>query len=260
MAWGTLKLIGLRLQAQNFFYCPTSSDQCFDLNEERKWGFGQILSVSLTTLPLWAIYAKIYGITCLLSNHASLIVMKESNRKMSKKAHPVSRRPSRLPCQSFDHFGCFETAWFPKLIMLCFGMALVIAADLLVRFGSTHSSKIYSRTSNLTVTTATRGYAAVYCILVGLCALILMVFVSICLAIQSRSFIQPLKPVRRKATFGRINSKKESIVQRVLWTLLIFSLLGGLLIFDWVLFPASGGTLLGYFVQDSPYLFLFPEY
>lgn len=173
---------------------------------------------------------------------------------MSKKAHPVSRRPSRLPCQSFDHFGCFETAWFPKLIMLCFGMALVIAADLLVRFGSTYSKNISTSTSDLAVTKATRGYAAVYCILVGLCALILMVFVSICLAIQSRSFIQPLKPVRRKATFGRTNSKKESIVQRILWTLLIFSLLGGLLTFDWVLFPASGEMLLTYLVPYSDFV------
>lgn len=214
MVWGSLKLIGLRLQVK----------YGVDLNEESVWGFGQILSVSLTILPLWTIYAKVY----------------ESNRKMSKKARPVSRGPSQLPCQSFDHFGCFETAWFPKLIMLCFGMALVIAADILLRFPlGEYLGRSLDHTSSLAIPEATRGFAAIYCKLIGICALILTVFVSICLAIQSRSFIQPLKPVRRKATFGRFNSKKESIVQRVLWTLLILSLLGGLIAFDFFVFPFS---------------------
>ena len=196
---------------------------------------------------------SLWYITCHLSNQASLIVMTESNRKMSKKARPVSRGPSQLPCQSFDHFGCFETAWFPKLIMLCFGMALVIAADILLRFPlGEYLGRSLDHTSSLAIPEATRGFAAIYCKLIGICALILTVFVSICLAIQSRSFIQPLKPVRRKATFGRFNSKKESIVQRVLWTLLILSLLGGLIAFDFFVFPFSNDA---WFVEINGVLY-----
>lgn len=47
LAWGTLRLIGLRIGAK--------------LHEESKWGFGQILPILLSFLPLWSAYGKLLG-------------------------------------------------------------------------------------------------------------------------------------------------------------------------------------------------------
>ena len=127
-----------------------------------------------------------------LSNRISLMVMKESNRKMSKRALPVSRTLFQLPGQSLDQFECFETAWFPKLIILCFGMALIIAADLLFSFPPERSISVGIWDAGIPADPEiAESFAKMYCILIGLCALILIVFISVCLAIQSRGFIQP---------------------------------------------------------------------
>lgn len=47
LLWGTLRLIGLRVVSK--------------LQEESKWGFGQILPVLLLFLPLWSLYGKVFG-------------------------------------------------------------------------------------------------------------------------------------------------------------------------------------------------------
>lgn len=47
LAWGSLRLIGLRIVTK--------------LQEERKWGFGQIFPILLSFLPLWSVYEQLSG-------------------------------------------------------------------------------------------------------------------------------------------------------------------------------------------------------
>lgn len=47
LAWGTLRLIGLRIGTK--------------LQEEMNWGFGQILPILLLFLPLWSVYEQLFG-------------------------------------------------------------------------------------------------------------------------------------------------------------------------------------------------------
>ena len=52
LAWGSLRLIGLRYNAS------------FDgITHEGVWGFGQILPVLLSALPLWYIVSSVYGMS-----------------------------------------------------------------------------------------------------------------------------------------------------------------------------------------------------
>ena len=47
LAWGIIKLVVRRTE--------------LNLAEEHVWGFGQILSVFLSILPMWSIFSGIYG-------------------------------------------------------------------------------------------------------------------------------------------------------------------------------------------------------
>lgn len=48
LAWGIIKLVVHRAAVH--------------LDEEHMWGFGQILSVFLSILPMWSILSGLYGI------------------------------------------------------------------------------------------------------------------------------------------------------------------------------------------------------
>lgn len=47
LAWGSLRVIGLRIVTE--------------LQEERKWRFGQIFPILLSFLPLWSVYETLFG-------------------------------------------------------------------------------------------------------------------------------------------------------------------------------------------------------
>lgn len=47
LAWGVIKLVVRRTEVT--------------LDGEHVWGFGQILSVFLSILPMWSIFGTIYG-------------------------------------------------------------------------------------------------------------------------------------------------------------------------------------------------------
>lgn len=49
LAWGTIRLVALRVQSDSLGL------------GEGIWGFGQILPLLLSVLPLWSIYSSIYG-------------------------------------------------------------------------------------------------------------------------------------------------------------------------------------------------------
>lgn len=66
LAWGTLRLIGLRIGTK--------------LQEEWKWGFGQILPILLLFLPLWSVYEQLFG-----KLHFSLVTILSLTTILKKK-------------------------------------------------------------------------------------------------------------------------------------------------------------------------------
>lgn len=69
-------------------------------------------------------------------------------------------------------------------------------------------------------------YIPIFLIPLSLSALALVVFVSICLAIQfNRSRLPPWLD-GWKQSFEKLDKKKQSIIQRILWTMTILLLLG----------------------------------
>lgn len=80
--------------------------------------------------------------------------------------------------------------------------------------------------------TSLKFIARIYCILIGVHASILIVLISICLATRSKIF--GLRG-RLGKVWENLDSKKQVFIQRISWTVLIFSLIGGLGFFSLVL-------------------------
>lgn len=68
----------------------------------------------------------------------------------------------------------------------------------------------------------------VYCLFVGNCILVSVVYISICLAFHLNASRLPSWPEQWKRSFQKLDKKKQFIVQSGLWTILIGSLLTGL--------------------------------
>ena len=217
LAWGTLRLVSLR--ANN------------GRSAEDLWGFGQIMAVMLSLLPLWTIYACIQGLPwpC-SSSDIALMPYIEIKYNEANGALPVhnSSVPVNSPLNSprpFPQLELYQTAWFPKLIILMFAMALIFAANVLWFFpilaeDHPQEAPIYIR---------------IFLIPLSFSALALIVFVSICLAIQFNRLRLPPWLDGWKQSFERLDKKKQSIIQRILWTTVIVLLLG---------IDGGGGTII----------------
>lgn len=99
LAWGALRMIGLRIQTR--------------ISDENKWGFGQTLPLVLSVLPIW----------CLLStSHCS-------------RHDPYAERTSCRKTQHITRTSSFRrirrSTWFRVLTILIIGTAAIMAAYLL---------------------------------------------------------------------------------------------------------------------------------
>ena len=154
-------------------------------------------------------------------------------------AGTISHKPTSSPYQRLNHPRLFQTAWFPILIILFFGMACIFAVDIFYRFlSSEFQTGWFEELSRVDLAyLAYPGFLKVmalkYCKLTGFCVFILVIFISICLTIQSKWFSLPARFVRWKKFFENLDLKKQIIIQRISWILLIFLLLGGIFSFDW---------------------------
>ena len=95
LAWGTLRLIGLRIGAK--------------LHEESKWGFGQILPILLSFLPLWwkmlgGLQPTLITICCNLVSILMMILKMEVFKSSYRPHWPHLGRDRNMTiiCPSFD--------------------------------------------------------------------------------------------------------------------------------------------------------------
>lgn len=152
----------------------------------------------------------------------------EESKTAALSASPIpisSSRTSPRPFTRFELLVLYQTAWFPKVIILMFGMALVIASFLLftVALDSYYLAFAFELISLFEVLCFTFGYYT----------LVLVVLISICLAIQFNCSRLPLWLWRWKdALKTKLNGKTWLIIQRSLWTTLLLSLLAA----SWVCF------------------------
>ena len=108
LAWGVLRLVGLRIQTQ--------------LEDEDHWGFGQILPLLLSLLPIW----------CLLTTSHHLqhsTTTQHSQQSLSAVSAPNHNGPNGAGPSTFSNIK--KTTWFRVLTILLVGSATVLAAYLL---------------------------------------------------------------------------------------------------------------------------------
>ena len=79
LAWGTLKLIGLRMLSGV-------------VGEEGAWAFGQIMPMLLTILPLWLVSSSIYGLSIDTYKCKSLIYHRNQPSRCHKSPNDFARR------------------------------------------------------------------------------------------------------------------------------------------------------------------------
>lgn len=135
---------------------------------------------------------------------------------------PFEKKPwlstsSSLTSGPFPQHGLYQTAWFPKLIILMFSMALGIGSIVLLTFSG--------NTSYLTYSDYLKSVVKIFCLMFGVCTLVLLIFISICLAVQSNRLRMPSWLEGWKQSFEKLGKKKQLIILKCLWTAVIISLL-----------------------------------
>lgn len=120
-------------------------------------------------------------------------------------------------------------AWFSKLVILMFGFALVLIGDCLYNFPAGPINHLNGwDTDVLQHLFAIRVMILEYFILFSLCGFVIVSFASVCLAIDKRA---------RKSSSREPDRK--SILEEMLWYILIVSLVVGSVVFDWFIFNSK---------------------
>lgn len=219
LAWGTLKLIGLRIGAS--------------VNEESKWGFGQILPVLLSLLPLWSIYEKFSGRSLLtLTTRVLLGFFHPDGNLEDEKSryYKVKSSPSKLGSDHhWSKLQLHQRTWFSKLIILIFGLAFVFAWDLLYNFPLGQVNPYGWTTDDISHNASAAVIVSQYAILLSISIGILFIFTSVCLAFQPK---EP-DPLQR-----------TNLAHEVLWISLIVILVVGFFLFDWNMFDKPHDPIL----------------
>ncbi|KAL8822614.1 MAG: hypothetical protein Q9191_006652 [Dirinaria sp. TL-2023a] len=230
LAWGSLRLVGLRYEAS-----------LLGIAGEDSWGFGQILPVLLTALPLWAMISTLYE-TRYRRQDANLPI--SNSRVLDVEIHSSSGVQEGENVAILD---VSETTWFYKLVTLLFGFALFFIASCLYNFPAAPINNInFIDTDDLEVPAAVGLVLEQYIILFCACSVIVVVFASVCLAVRIKS--TSLFPLRSRW----LGIASTPLVQEIMWACLLLSLLVGLGVFDWFTFDSS--TARYYSQEFSNYL------
>lgn len=166
------------------------------------------------------------------------IEYEESRRARLISTNPIPSSSTLASQQPLAHLRLYQSTWFPKLIILMFALALGIAASALYYLPGAPNML-----SGELVLLATS-----YSFSLGLFTLVLLVFISICLAAQFNHLRLPSWLGGWKRSFEELDNQKKSIIQRSLWTTLIISLLAALISIDLFLIDKlfTGGLLFSY--------------
>ena len=102
------------------------------------------------------------------------------------KAKSSSTASTLTPLPTFDHLNLFQTHWFPKLLILMFGLVLSVAAHILKEFSFLHwNDGVFDPVQGI-ATLEFHSYAmtvmARYFVVLGLDAAIASIFIAACLS------------------------------------------------------------------------------
>ena len=214
VAWGTLRLVGLR--------------QDTSLVGEASWGFGQVLALSLCVLPIWDFLNTFFG----------------------------SKEPSSLPNagsgtgsagQNQRNFLTLEelkkTTWFRSLTVLIVGMAAVFAAGTLFDLPAADLSDM-SLGFNIFASGLDIGLTLlVYVMIMAFSLLILVVFVSVCLALHFRQAKHAPNEYSSSVRPRTLQIHTRRRLRTSAWCLLILVLLALQVAFGVILFIEPGFVL-----------------
>ncbi|KAL8734796.1 MAG: hypothetical protein Q9181_003040 [Wetmoreana brouardii] len=234
LAWGTLRIGGLRLEANRN-----------GIHGENIWGFGQILPLLLSFLPLWGIFSTVYEArrwgpqTDLPTPIVSVPDMEDNTRdkKFLQEATVATINLSDHPHNSdnTEILDVSDCGWYSKLVILLFGSALVLMASCLLKFpAAPFYPNGFRSQDDLKYPSGIGRVALQYFCLLSLCGLVAFCFTSVCLINHQKALSSRLPIANERRHLGML--VRRPIVQEILWYISIGFLVAGLFLFDWFIF------------------------
>lgn len=188
LGWGTFRLLGLRAQ-----WHPVGEDQ---------WGFGQILPLVLSILPIWCLFTSSFDARHTLS---TIHVQPPRTKGLS-----TMRRIKK-------------TAWFRSLTSLLISMGTILASYLLLDMPATVLFPNVGYGIDILITGPGVGLMLTkYAFALTFCIVVWTIFASVCLAIHFR----PMKCSRRRKTTTPLTvARGQGCLRNCWWFVVVVSLL-----------------------------------
>ncbi|CAF9935524.1 MAG: hypothetical protein HETSPECPRED_009818 [Heterodermia speciosa] len=186
LVWGTLRIIGLRMLSH--------------LPGEYSWGFGQILAVLLSTVPIWSFFSTIQEAKYDDVNTGQEIEKKADEHELAETLHSIE-----------------QSGWFRSLLGFMFGIAMQFAAEVLYRFPAPGvSDAVFDLSGPELLQSNTKLIVAYYSTMFCFSLLFLIVFASTCLLVHFKH-IRPRvfchHPERWESTkFRNISSRSRLVL------------------------------------------------
>ncbi|KAL8691732.1 MAG: hypothetical protein Q9218_003103 [Villophora microphyllina] len=158
LAWGSLRLIGLRYEAS-----------LVPIKGENAWGFGQITPILLAVLPLCTIFTTLYEKRIERQETKGSIMIKAIKDEEGTINEEQDNQEDTI--ELLDMSSC---AWFPKLINLVFGLALVLIGSFLYNFPAAPINNINIWNTDAMEDSKALGVIILqYLIMISICGIIL---------------------------------------------------------------------------------------
>ena len=207
LVWGTLRIIGLRMLSH--------------LPGEYSWGFGQILAVLLSTVPIWSFFSTIQE-----AKYDDVSIGQEKEKKADE--HEVAETLHSIE----------QSDWFRSLLGFMFGIAIQFAAEVLYRFPAPGvSDAVFDLSGPELLQSNTKLIVAYYSTMFGFSLLFLIIFASTCLLVHFKK-IRPRILYHRQE---RWNSTKFRNFHSRLRLLLVLLLCGLYNLFNFAMFHGPPG-------------------
>lgn len=140
--------------------------------------------------------------------------------------------------QTIEILDVSDCTWFNKLVVLMFGFSLFIKCSILYNFPAAPMNNIklhHTGADMLTYPALLKALVGQYAILFGLCGFIVVIFASVCLAIRMKALSDS-----PSSTFWRtLGLDLTPLLRELMWSLLLVSLIIGVVLFDWHIFDGE---------------------
>ncbi|KAL8748268.1 MAG: hypothetical protein Q9184_007451, partial [Pyrenodesmia sp. 2 TL-2023] len=214
IAWGTLRLIELRIDTA--------------LVGKVSWNFGQVLALSVCVHPIWE-----FGNSFLGQRHSGATPKSTLQPRPAGEDQPILSTLDEIK----------RTTWYRSLTALIMGMATIIAAVTLFHLPAAALSDwslglgVFGSGKDVALT------LLVYVMVLAFCLVILVVYISVCLAVHFRQRDRGLFRYSASRQSWAMKTYKNRRLRRSAWCLLVLLLLLLLLVFLLVLFIKPGIAL-----------------